>query len=502
MSPQPNLVLIMTDQQGANAVGCYGAKGVRTDRIDTLASQGLRFERAYTASPVCTPARAGLHSGMYPHTAGAWTNALGLEANTRTLAQRLAAEGYQCAHFGKWHLDGHDYFGTGTPPDPFTAETWYDGRNFLEEFPEEKRPLTRKHPGSAAGLREQGVTEGTTWGGRVCQHSTDFIQRASGQDQPFFLTASFDEPHGPSLSPPEDYEAFEGFSLSNGPGGHDDLSTKPSHQLEWSRAHDPNRRPRTEWSNTKYFAANHFVDRLIGRIVDTVDHCCAENTWILYCSDHGDFLGAHSLGAKGPAMYDDITRVPFILRPPAGHQLQGTIPQPVSLVDVVPTFLELAGVNRPPILDGVSLVPYLSDQDASGRGDVLVEFNRFEVGHDGRGGLMPIRCLIRGPWKFVINLFSEDELYNLEQEPGECVNLLEVPEHENTRNNLHDALLQEMDRQRDPFRGAVWERRPWRTDRTRGWVGPERQRPHDGVLPSVLAYPTGRPPDSDITTPA
>ncbi len=499
---RPNLVLIMTDQQGANAVGCYGAEGVRTDRIDALAAEGTRFERAYTASPVCTPARAGLHTGIYPHTAGAWTNALGLEANSRTLSQRLAQAGYHCAHFGKWHLDGHDYFGTGTPPEPFSTETWFDGRNFLEELTKEQRPRFRKHPGSAEGLRKLGISEENTWGGRICQHAVDFVRSASQAEEPFFLVASFDEPHGPSISPAEDYEAFEGFSLSNGPGGHDDLSSKPSHQFEWSRAHDPNRKPRTEWSSTKYFAANHYVDRLIGKIVDTVDACCAENTWILYCSDHGDFLGAHSLGAKGPAMYDDITRVPCILRPPPTERKAQQISEPVSLVDVVPTFLELAGVERPPILDGKSLLPYVEQGTAKERGDVLVEFNRFEVGHDGRGGLMPIRGLIRGPWKFVVNLFSEDELYHLEQDPGECVNLLEEAEHAEIRNQLHDALLDEMDRQRDPFRGAIWERRPWRTERKRGWAGPERQRPDDGVLPSVLAYPTGLPPESDVTNPA
>ena len=82
--------MIMCDQQGANAVGCYGAVGVRTDNIDRLATQSTRFARAYTATPVCTPARAGLHTGMYPHTAGAWSNAIGLEANTKTVAERLA----------------------------------------------------------------------------------------------------------------------------------------------------------------------------------------------------------------------------------------------------------------------------------------------------------------------------------------------------------------------------------------------------------------------------
>ena len=141
---RPNIVLIMCDQQGANAVGCYGAEGVRTERIDALAAEGTRFDRAYAACPVCTPSRASLHTGMLPQNAGAWSNALPLGDTTITLGQRLHDAGYRCAHVGKWHLDGHDYFGTGQAPDYFEDAYWYDGRRHLETMPEEMRPICRK----------------------------------------------------------------------------------------------------------------------------------------------------------------------------------------------------------------------------------------------------------------------------------------------------------------------------------------------------------------------
>ena len=344
--------------------------------------------------------------------------------------------GYRCAHFGKWHLDGHDYFGTGEAPAPFTAETWYDGRNYLEEFPPEFRPKLRKHPGSPEALRELGFTEETTWGGKICQRSLDFIDQASQQDQPFFMVASFDEPHGPSITPPEDLELFADFERETGPAGADDLTSKPSHQFEWSRAHNPDRKPVKVHRAAKYFAANHFVDRLIGKIVDAVDAQCADNTWVIYTTDHGDFLGAHCLGAKGPAMYDDITKVPFIVRPPPAQRQTQVIPEPVSLVDITPTILHIAGAPVPPILDGKNLLPAIESGSAADRGDVMVEFNRFEVGHDGRGGLMPIRCIIRDQYKFVVNLYSEDELYDHEQDPHECINLLDDPYYHGIRNEL------------------------------------------------------------------
>jgi len=490
----------MTDQQGANAVGCYGAPGVRTERIDQLAAEGTRFERAYTASPVCTPARAGLHTGTYPHTSGAWTNAMALESNAKTFAKRLADHGYRCAHIGKWHLDGHDYFGTGEAPEPFERSYWYDGKNHLDTLPRAMRPVWRKGLKSVEDLKKYKIGEEFTWGYGVAKRACEFIEDAGSGPDPFLLVASFDEPHGPSTCPLEDLEAFAGFAHNPGPAGADTLEGKPSHQREWAATRSQNS-PVTEFRKPFYFACNHFVDRLIGRIIDAVDERCAENTWVVYTSDHGDFLGAHWLGAKGPAMYDEITRVPLVIRPPKANRKQQVISEAVSLVDLAPTFLSLAGIETPPILDGRDLLPAIDQGGARDRGDVLIEFNRFEVGHDGRGGLMPIRCLVRGHYKFVINLLSEDELYDRAHDPAECQNLINNPAYQSVRNELHMALLELMDHQRDPFRGPCWERRPWSQTKERGWNGVERQRPDDGYLPPVLAYPTGLPPDSLTTQP-
>ena len=466
----------MCDQQGANAVGCYGAEGVRTERIDALAAQGTRFERAYTACPVCTPGRAGLHTGMYPHANGAWANALPLDANTKTLGQRLAVEGYRCAHVGKWHLDGHDYFGTGTAPEPFDDRYWYDGRRHLEQMPEEMRTVWRKKLKSAEAMRAYNLDETFTWGYHVARLGAEFIAEAATGDEPFFLVTSFDEPHGPSTCPAEDLELFQDHVHNPGPSGADDLTGKPEHQQEWAAIRNQTE-PVTEFRQPQYFACNHFVDRLVGRVIDAVDQHCADNTWVIYTTDHGDFLGAHWLGAKGPAMYDEITRVPFIVRPPEGQRQVQVVSEPVSTVDITPTVLNLAGISPPPIIDGKDLCPAINSGSAAERGDVLVEWNRFEIGHDGRGGLLPIRCLVRGQYKFVINLNSSDEFYDHEQDPHECTNLIYDENYTEIRDTLHDALLDLMDSQRDPFRGPIWERRAWRDVRRRGWIGPGTSAP-------------------------
>ncbi|WP_269748151.1 sulfatase-like hydrolase/transferase [Enterovibrio coralii] len=113
MKKAPNIILIMTDSQGANVVERYSGQATDTQHLDRMADSGVRFDSAYTTCPLCTPARAGLFTGMYSHQSGAWTNNLALGTNIRHMGQIFTAEGYNTGYIGKWHLDGHDYFGTG-----------------------------------------------------------------------------------------------------------------------------------------------------------------------------------------------------------------------------------------------------------------------------------------------------------------------------------------------------------------------------------------------------
>jgi uncharacterized sulfatase len=125
----PQVVFIMTDTQRKDMVGCYAETGLQTPALDRLASEGVRFERAYTCQPVCGPARAALFTGTYPHLNGGWANSLAPGNNIRTLGQRVADHGIPAAYIGKWHLDGSDYFGLGQPAAGWDPDYWYDMRN-------------------------------------------------------------------------------------------------------------------------------------------------------------------------------------------------------------------------------------------------------------------------------------------------------------------------------------------------------------------------------------
>jgi uncharacterized sulfatase len=239
------------------------------------------------------------------------------------------------------------------------------------------------------------------------------------------------------------------------------------------------------------------VDYEIGRVIDATHALAIEDTYIIFTSDHGDMLGAHGLRGKGAAMYNEITRIPLIIEQPGLHGAGRESATPASHIDLLPTMLELAGEATVPILEGESLMSLLAGaEDDLGRA-VALEFNRYEIEHDSFGGFQPLRCLAGSRYKLVINLLHTDELYDQQEDPAELTNLIDDPTYADIRDEMHDRLLGWMYEKRDPFRGACWERRPWRKDRRLQWRGKFRPRPADGYAPQVLDYNTGLP-DSGV----
>jgi uncharacterized sulfatase len=165
---------------------------------------------------------------------------------------------------------------------------------------------------------------------------------------------------------------------------------------------------------------------------------------------------------------------------------------PVSHIDLLPTLLELAGMDVPPILEGESLALQLRGEENPDKA-VVIEFNRYEIEHDSWGGYQPVRCIVDDRYKLVLNLLHTDELYDMRADPAEAHNLIDDPVYAEVRDALHDRLLDWMYGKRDPFRGPVWERRPWRSTRRFQWRGEFRPRPADGYAPDVRDYDTGLP---------
>lgn len=489
---KPNIILIMTDTQATNMVGCYSGKALNTNNIDQLASDGIRFNSAYTCSPVCTPARGGLFTGIYANQSGPWANNIAPGLNIRNMGQHFKHANYKTCYIGKWHLDGHDYFGTGICPPEWDSEYWYEGANYLAELTDKEIDLWRNGLNSAEELRANNITAEFTWANRISNRAIDYInRREQEQDQPFLMVLSYDEPHHPFTCPPEYVDKYEDFAYDLGKKAFDTLQTKPIHHKLWSDAMPSPVGVDGQYRHPLYFACNDYVDDEIGRVIQHLDLSELENTWVVYTSDHGEMMGAHKLVSKGAAMYDDITKIPLIIRPPASEPSSKVINTPVSHIDILPTLMGLAGIKPPETLPGGNLLA-IDDEIDTDRG-VMVEFNRYEIEHDSFGGFIPVRCWVNSDYKLVLNLFSSDELYDRKIDPDELHNLILSPQHEEVRNQIHDTLLAYMDTIRDPFRSYQWATRPWRNDLEAQWMGAFRPKPHDGFSKVVRDYDTGMP---------
>ncbi len=497
---RPNILLIITDSQGANVLGECGSGYITTPNIDRLAETGISFRRAYNCSPLCTPARAALFSGLHPHNAGAWSNDLPLGKTVVSIGEFFRRAGYDTAYIGKWHLDGTDYFGTGICPAGWDPRYWYDGRNYLEDLSADERTLWRTGLRTPEAVRAHRITREWTWAGRITDRARSFIRRGRPTRKPWLLVVSYDEPHGPSVCPPPFCDMYEDFLYPPPENARDTLERKPALHRAWAATFSI---PEEGLRQPLYFGASSFVDDEIGRLVacalDSGDAGEHDKTIIVYTTDHGHYLGAHGLDGKGPALYEEVVRVPLIMSGPGIPA--GVISSSLaSHLDLLPTLLALAGDEAPPIVEGVSLAPVLNDPVATVRSEVTTEFHRFSVTHDSWFGFVPIRSIITDRYKLTVNLFDHgrhgDELYDLDADPGEMRNLIASPEHLDIAAALHRRLLELQAKSRDPFRGPVWADRSWSpVEVSRGIGGKRRPRPRDGFLPVPFNYDTGMPAD-------
>lgn len=479
------VVFIMTDTTRKDMVGCYNEK-MHTPNIDALANDGIKYENAYSCQPVCGPARSAIFTGTFPHSNGMITNSVDMGANVKSIGQHLLKQGVHCGYVGKWHLDGGDYFGYGVCPEGWDPKYWYDMKCYLDELTPEQRVRSRQSETSF----DPDLTEEFTYAHRCTNRAVDFLQEY--RDQDFFLTLSYDEPHGPSLCPAPFNTMYEGFKFDENPNYADDLSKKPLMQRLWS-GDDINKTPaelnRASKQLALFLGCNSFVDYEIGRVMEVINREMPD-ALVIFTSDHGDMLGNHRLQMKNAAAYKEIANIPLIIR---GGDRGKTVTAPASHIDLTPTIIDYFGGEIPVALEGRSMMPQIRDASVAVNDVVFTEFTRYEVDHDGFGGLQMMRAVIGERYKLVVHLLDSDEFYDLEKDPYEVNNLIEDAEYAAIRNQLHDQLLQHMNDTRDPYRGYQWAVRSWRQDKVPTWSndGYTRQRDNDPGEPRQLDYDTG-----------
>ena len=443
MKPRPHILLLLADQLAARALPAYGNRVGRAPNLERLGEEGVVFERALCASPLCVPSRASLMTGMLPSRTGAYDNAGELPAGVPTFAHYLRALGYRTVLTGKMHFIGPDQlhgFEERPMPDVYPAGLdWVPDWRLADD-----ETLPWYHDLSSV-LRAGPVrsTLQVEYDVEVAEHACRIIAESPVDPRPLLLVASFTHPHDPYEVPAAYWDRYEGVEIDPPayPEPPEPLDA-PTRRLRTMVAAEriPVSPEQTLLARRGYYGAISLVDDHVGSILGALqEHGLAEDTVVVVTSDHGDMLGERGLWYK-MAPFEDSIRVPLIVHAP-GHFSAARVASPVSLLDLVPTLGDLGGEFEPAAtVDGVSLVPALSG-DALPPRDVPLEYL-------AEGVRAPQVTLVRGPLKVVRELGEPALVYDVAADPGERVNLAGAPGSSDDLSSLLEAANARWDLER------------------------------------------------------
>jgi arylsulfatase A-like enzyme len=429
---RPNILFIFTDQQSLRAMGACGFPS-RTPHMDALAASGVRFERSYCTSPVCSPARASLMTGRMPHEMGTRFNGCALPSAYPTLGHRLRKAGYETAYTGKWHLDHCVYY-------------WEPGDRQGFEF------LTFPEPPQS-------------WLGRATDAPTvnqaiTFLEKP--HERPFLLVVSLHNPHDIC------YRLIEGSiqprTAAEGPELPHNLAIDPN-EPEFVTECRNRRTYGQEMTTTTDFTDDHWrgylhaysriveeTDVQVGRIMDALrDSGLEEDTLVVFTSDHGEGMAAHNWVVK-LMLYENPVTVPLVFRWP-GVIAAGRVDQThlASGVDILPTLCDFAGVPVDPQVTGVNLRPVIERPDLPGQPFVVTELDP-DPDNPAKTG----RMLRTDRFKYIVFSCGQrpEMLFDLKNDPGETRNLAANPEFANELQRHRRLLTEWQAATKDTFQAA------------------------------------------------
>jgi len=503
MSKPKSVLLITSDQQHWTTLGSINPK-IETPALDRLAREGTRYDRAYVPSPVCTPTRASILTGQYPSWHGAWTIGVKLGEDVPTVGEVFSRAGYSTSLVGKAHfqplaslpeqasleaqptLKDLDFWENFTGP-------WY-GFDHIEIA---RNHADESHVGQhyAIWMRDKGLPDYekyfvslenqyapdhtykphqhrwdlpeefhyTTWTG---ERAIAAIERDVADDTPFFIWSSFHDPHPPYLVPEPwasmyDPDDMEPGALDPGELEHmvtwtrmtQEESPDYSHLTEsgfgnhgfHSHLHDTGQLKK---DMAIYYGMISFMDHQIGLILEALDRLgIADDTVVVFTSDHGHYLGQHGLTAKGPFHYEDAIRVPFLVRYPGQANPGGASNAIQSIVDLPQTFLDIAGIPIPGQMQGISQKDVWLGKQESARSWAICE-NRHQP------SAVHLRTFVNQRYKMTVYRgLDEGELYDLQDDPGERRNRWADPDFTDVKLEVYADWMQ-AELEREPTRFA------------------------------------------------
>lgn len=455
----PNVLLIMADQVAPQLTSPYGDPVAVTPNLQRIADEGICFDAAYTPFPLCAPARASLMTGRDASAIGVLDNASVLPADQPTLGHYLTNHGYRTVLDGKMHFIGPDQlhgFGRRLTTDVFPAGVdWVPVTDEHGRFPAGGH--ARQYVGAEPGVRDW--TMFLAYDTEVQHRALEYLRqrRLDKPQSPFCLVVSYHHPHDPFHVTQRDWDVYADTDIPI-PHYPVELDQTYSTMDRWANAaHETDRYNVTDPDNLRrlrraYYASLTFVDRLIGELTEELAASGElDRTVIIFCSDHGDMLGERGMVQKR-SFYEHSARVPLLVRLPNGSAAGTRNDTPVSLIDVLPTILDLVGVaedGRAPI-DGTSMVPLLA-----GARQERVVFSEYHL----EKVFAPCFMVRRDRFKYVYihghgGQPADAQLFDLDADPQEWTNLIDSGRHQDVRAELHGLLLERFDPERLAADGA------------------------------------------------
>ena len=518
MKNRPNILIFCTDEQRGDHLGCMGHPHLKTPNIDRIAQEGTLFRSCYSSSPVCMPARATMLTGLTNRASGVRTQGITLSEDIPTLPGLLADAGYRTHSVGKLH---HRPWGGRTiaadedvSKNPERRIYWkwpgnWEGEHY-EEFPDNYYGfqtldvanghvnyiygdyvtwLEAEHPGAYEGYaykssdtKSLSIDPELHYNNWIADRSIDFIREASGKStsvsgsstpeadnstpetaaQPFYLWCSFPDPHFPFAAVSKWSDVYQDTDIEL-PAITTELS--PENRSETmqtiglgTEVFDP------DWTREcirqTYGMVSH-VDEQVGRVLDCLEELgIADNTIVVYISDHGDQLGEHGLFYKGIYPYEGHAHIPFLVKVPWAQQKGKVVEDVVSMLDMVPTVLDLAGVDQPaderdgewrqmsapiqPSLPGEILTPVVTGNAAPERKNALIEYDaeNYEAFEE-----LQYRSLVTNDYKLIFYVpTNETMLFDRRSDPNETTNLANDPKYQGIVLEMFKQLTHEITR--------------------------------------------------------
>lgn len=443
MTDKPNILYILSDQHAACVAGCYGDAIVRTPNLDRLAARGVRFDNAYTPSPICLPARMSLLTGRYPYRQDVWTNSDSLASDIPTFAHAQGAAGYAPTLIGRMHSLGPDQlhgYAHREVGDHMTD--WLGGGDYTMGILDKcQRPFRDALVKSGPGGMSYEVLDKEVTDRALAFLDRHAAARAKGETHPFSMSLGYMLPHQPYVGDPDLFAYYH--DKVSAPRLPRNENQEPAYLAWWRKQTGMNDMTAAEQRRAKaaYYALVETMDREIGKVLARLDALgLTDETMIVYASDHGEQLGERDLWFK-QTFYEHSVRVPLILSWPGRLPESQSRSHVVNLVDLTATLVDVAGHAPLPDTDGVSLLGIAADPGAVWRNETYSEYCTDGLKAWSGGKKILTRMVRKDGFKF--NYFHNDkhQLFDLQADPDETTNLAGDPGYRDVQAALEARVL-------------------------------------------------------------